>query len=124
MPVPNYFATKQKPQSLAEITGGLSPAEIRAEIEHGARFVVYQYVASALLVSLRRNSKIVFLRPGENAAVKSLPYTFVTMCIGWWGVPHGLMFTPVVIYRNLRGGTDITPSVLAKLQAAASPAQP
>jgi hypothetical protein len=117
MPLPNYFASKPKPVSLSEITGGLSSDRILFEIEQGAKFVVYQYVMSALVITLRRNSKIYYLRPGESLVAKGLPYIIITALIGWWGVPFGLLYTPVAVYRNLRGGTDITPSVLSKLTA-------
>jgi hypothetical protein len=94
----------------------MSPSEIASEIEQGARFVIYQYVASGLVVTFRHNSKTFFIRPGESAAIRSLPYTFLSLLIGWWGIPWGLVYTPQAIFKNLKGGTDITPMVLAHVQ--------
>jgi hypothetical protein len=115
MPVPNYFAPKPKPIKLSEVTGGMNASEIRFEIQRGARFIVFQYVISAVVITVRRNSKIQFIKAGENPTVKSLPYTGLTLLCGWWGFPWGFIYTPQAIYKNLRGGTDITPSIQAKL---------
>lgn len=115
MPPPSYFRPKPKQTSLAEITGGLKPTQIREAINQGARFVAFQYVISAILISFRRNSKIIYLAPGEKPLKKALPYTGITALLGWWGVPHGIINTPTVIYKNLRGGTDITARVTSHI---------
>jgi hypothetical protein len=121
MPVPNYFSRKPAPVSLFEVTGGLNSSQISAEIARGARFVILQYIIAALLITVRRNSKVQFIRPGESAALKSLPYTALTLLLGWWGF-WGLLFTPSTLYKNLSGGTDVTELVRAKLETSSSPA--
>ena len=117
MPVSNplAFATRNPKFTLAEVTDGMSPAEILFEVQRGARFVIYQYVISALIVTFRRNSKVVFLRAGESAAAKSLPYLLLSLALGWWGFPWGFIYTPTAIYKNLQGGTDVTQAVCAQL---------
>jgi hypothetical protein len=116
MPAPGYFRPKPKQTSLSKITGGLSPVEIRSAIESGARFIVFQYVISAILISSRRNSRIIYLKPSENPTKRGLPYTLLTALAGWWGIPHGIINTPTVIYQNFRGGKDITANVLATIE--------
>jgi hypothetical protein len=120
MPVPNYFAPKPKSVSISDLTGGMNPSEIRFEIERGARFIVYQYVVSLVVVTLRRNSKIQFIKSGENPALKSLPYTGLSLILGWWGIPWGFIYTPQVLYKNLRGGVDVTESIKSKLNTTSS----
>ena len=116
MGMPSYFRPKAKLTSLSEITGGMNPDEVRAAISEGARFLVFEYVISAILMSSRRYSKLIYLKPGDNPLSKALPYTVLTALAGWWGVPHGIINTPSVIYRNFKGGKDFTSQILASLQ--------
>jgi len=88
--------------------------EIQAEIDRGAKFVCYQYVICALLITIRRNSPIKFVRADESAILKGLPYCGLTLLTGWWGL-WGLIYTPVVLYKNLRGGTDLTERILERI---------
>ncbi len=121
MPVPNYFAPRSKRVTLSSLTGGMTNDEIQDEIDRGARFVVFQYTISAVFITFRRHSPILFLRAGENAAVKSLPYTLTTLLLGWWGIPFGLIFTPMAIFRNLSGGKDLTGTILSRIAASRAP---
>jgi hypothetical protein len=86
----------------------LSPAEIENELRAGGRFVYYQYCISLLLVTLRQPSSIVFLRARDRGVVRGLPWCLVSLLLGWWGLPWGLIYTPMVILSNLAGGTDVT----------------
>lgn len=106
-----------------EIKGieGLSKADILAEVDRGGRFVVFSYAMSFLLVTLRRNSDIHFLRAGEGALGPSAPYTLTSLFLGWWGIPWGLIHTPASIFSNLSGGKDVTTEVVALLRDAQTP---
>lgn len=68
---------------------GLSPQELKFGIERGGRFVVFQYCVSALIITFRRNTSVQFIKAGESAAIKSLPYTLLSLVLGWWGIPWG-----------------------------------
>jgi hypothetical protein len=118
MPVPQYvpFRQKQKPVSLRDVTGGMNPSEVVFEVERGARFVYFDYVISVIIMSHRRNSPVFFLKPGESAVRKGLPYALLSLAFGWWGFPWGLTSTPGAIARTLRGGHDITAKVLSNTQ--------
>ncbi|SRR6266702_471935 len=102
-------------------TSGMSPQEITFEIQRGGRFVVYQYCVSLLIVTFKRNSPVKFIRAGESATAKGLPFTLLTAVFGWWGIPWGFIYTPQVLYKNLKGGTDITAAVLKRTQEPAAP---
>lgn len=73
------------------------------------RQVRFEYCISVLFLTLRRESDVMELRPGQSAAAASLPYCLITLMLGWWGVPWGLLLTPVVIWRNLSGGSAVAP---------------
>ena len=94
--------------------------EILFELDRGAKLVVYQYVISVVILTFRRNSPVQFVPADSSPAAKGLPWTLLTFLLGWWGFPFGLIYTPMVLFKNLGGGVDITPSVLAKLRPVGS----
>lgn len=94
---------------------GLSPAQLKREIDHGGKFVVYEYTISILIMTFRRSGGIYFIKSNENAVVKGLGYTVLSFFLGWWGIPWGPIYTIGSLYKNLRGGTDITQEVLQHL---------
>ena len=100
----------------ANATAGMSAGEIAFEVNRGGRFVVYQYCVSALIMTFKRNSSVQFVRAGESATVKGLPFTLLSLVLGWWGIPWGFIYTPQVIYKNLKGGVDVTSYVLRLTQ--------
>ena len=61
--------------------------EVREEIDHGGRFVVFEYCISIVVLSFKRGSRVHFVRPGESAFLKGLPYTLTSLLLGWWGFP-------------------------------------
>ena len=110
--------------NLANATAGMSPNEIVFEVNRGGRFVVFQYCVSVVIITFKRSSAVKFVKAGESAAVKGLPYTLLSLIVGWWGIPWGFIYTPQVIYRNLKGGADVTANVLNILQKPAPPPPP
>src|SRR3712207_3709822 len=89
----------------------LSPEERTALEEEGGRYVFFECCISLIFLTLRRPSPVYFLRPGELGLVRGFPYTVVSLLLGWWGVPWGLLYTPLVILTNLGGGRDVTDQV-------------
>jgi hypothetical protein len=103
---------------------GMTPDEVVFEINRGARFIVYQYCFSIVIVSFKRSTSVQFVKVGESAVVKGLPWTALSAVFGWWGIPWGFIYTPQVLYKNLKGGVDVTPLVLAQLQRPSPPPPP
>jgi hypothetical protein len=89
-------------------TEGLSDAQIRQELTAGARFVVFEYTVSIIVLTFRRSSPVHFLRRGESGFAKGLPYTLISLFFGWWGFPFGLIYTPMALATNLSGGRNVT----------------
>jgi hypothetical protein len=86
---------------------------VLAAIDAGARVVVFEHVASyglKYLAGQRRH----LVSPGETPLRVGLGATCFTALLGWWGV--GILDTPVTIYRNLRGGVEVTLSVRRELE--------
>jgi len=103
---------------------GLAPEQVRREVEQGAKFVLFSYCVSALVITFRRSSPIYFVRAGENAVVTGLPWTLLTLVAGWWGFPWGLIWTPMAVFTNLRGGRDVTAHFAGYLASAHAPQDP
>ena len=95
---------------------GLSDAEFAMELERGAKFVVYQYCISIVVMTFRRPSAINFVRSGQSAAARGAMYTLISLILGWWGIPWGPIYTTGSIFNNMKGGTDVTGEVLAAMQ--------
>jgi hypothetical protein len=92
---------------------GMSDEEIREALQNGAKFVLFEYTISVLVMTFKRPSNIHFIRPGEGTAGKSLGCTIVTLLFGWWGIPWGPIYSIGSLITNLRGGKDVTAEVMA-----------
>jgi hypothetical protein len=94
---------------------GLSGTDLREEVSRGGRFVFFEYCISFVVFTLRRPSPICFLRAGQWSWARGMPYTLVSLLFGWWGLPWGILYTPLVIMTNLVGGCDVTAQTCAYL---------
>lgn len=97
---------------------GLTNEQINTELAQGAKFVAYQYTISIIVMTFKRSSDVYFIRAGENATVKGLPYTFLSLILGWWGIPWGPVYTIGSLVSNLSGGKDVTQEILQAAAAA------
>ncbi len=75
------------------------------------RKIRYQYVISTITSTRRRRSRVFEFEATDGWFKRfsiGLPYSFMSIILGWWGFPFGIMFTPVAIFRNTIGGEDVT----------------
>ncbi len=94
---------------------GLTDEQIDAELRNGAKFVIFSYVISVLIMTYKRPTDVYFIRAGESAVGKALPFIAISLALGWWGFPFGLIYTPWSIVENLGGGKDVTSQLLASI---------
>lgn len=87
---------------------GFTSAQIIDELKRGGRFVFFEYCISCIAFTLRRPSVICFVPGNRWGWVRGLPYSLTTLALGWWGVPWGIFYTPLVLATNLAGGCDVT----------------
>src|SRR5687767_8709049 len=85
-----------------------SDGELQQEFGQGGKFVMYQYCISILILTFKRSSNVYFIRHDENSVVKGLPFTLLSLLLGWWGIPWGPIYTIQSIWVNLKGGRDVT----------------
>jgi len=93
--------------------GPLSRDSLDRRLAAGCRFVVYEYCISLLLVTLWRRTGVYCRRAGVAGVLPGLPYTLISLLLGWWGVPWGFIYTSLTIITNLSGGRDVTDEVRA-----------
>ncbi len=96
---------------------GLSVNDINSELNNGAKFVVFEYCISIVVMTFRRSSDVYFIREGESSVKHSLGFTIMTIFLGWWGIPWGPIYTIGALYSNLSGGKDITQEVLRSMNS-------
>src|SRR5579862_2412158 len=99
----------------------MTAAELTAELDRGARFVIFQYCVSLLVVTFKRPSDIYFIRSGESTFGKSIGFTLITLLAGWWGIPWGPIYSLVALGTNLSGGEDVTERVASSLNLSRAP---
>jgi len=95
---------------------GMSGEQLTRELDRGAKFVIYQYCISILILTFRRPSDIYFIRGGESAVTRGLGFSLISLFLGWWGIPWGPIYTIGSFVTNFKGGTDVTADVLAGFQ--------
>ena len=91
----------------------LSAASLRAKLEKGDRYVVFQFCISIIFITFKRRSRPYLIRPQDRRFTAGLPYTLVSLVCGWWGVPWGPIWTISTVVNNCRGGVDVTYEVLS-----------
>lgn len=94
---------------------GMTDDELATELGNGARFVIYSYTFSIIIMTFKRPTDIYFVRAGQSRAAKGLKFTLLTMLVGWWGIPWGPIYSLGSIFGNLTG-TDVTTDVRKSLR--------
>jgi hypothetical protein len=95
----------------------LTPDEARARIDAGAMCIRYDYVASALFITFRWQSKVHLVRHEASTYFRAIPYSLFTILFGVWGIPWGPIESAKAIWNNLGGGTDVTDEIEEALEA-------
>jgi hypothetical protein len=89
--------------------------EVEADVLSGGRFLAFSWTLSVVIMSFRNSSGMRFFRAREMAGARAFGYGLLTLLLGWWGFPWGLIYTPASLVRNARGGYDHTAPVMALL---------
>lgn len=101
----------------------MTDEEIAREIFVGGRFVQYPWCVSFILMSLRRASSVRFLRRDQDGFGAAFGYSLLSLFFGWWGMPWGLIYTPLCIFHSATGGKDVTQEILTNLTGNPAAAQ-
>lgn len=66
-------------------------------------------------MSFKRASPIYYIPPGQSLVTPGLLWSGLSFLVGWWGFPWGFVWTPMVIFKNFTGGTDVTKEAMSDL---------
>ena len=104
----------QYPTAAPPVIAEVEPeSDLEREIVAGGRYVIFEFCISVLILSFKRHSSIVYLKPGQSGFGQGLPFSLISFVAGWWGIPWGPIWTISTIVSNLSGGKDLTHEVLA-----------
>lgn len=78
---------------------------------------MYQYCVSIVVMTFKQPTDIYFIKAGESGVKHHIGYTFLTLILGWWGIPWGPIYTIGVLFSNMSGGKDITYEVMNSFQS-------
>lgn len=96
--------------------GNMTRAQLERELQQGARFVMYQYCISILIMTFKRPTDIHLIRAGHSAVAAGLPWSALSFLLGWWGIPWGPIYTLQSFWVNFGGGRDVTNEVMASIR--------
>jgi hypothetical protein len=88
-------------------TGEFDGLRCRTCGEGAARIIAPVWCMSFVFLSARRlgRPRLVCER---HARLRALPAAAVSMIVGWWGIPWGVLWTPVAVWKDLsRGGVEV-----------------
>lgn len=104
------------PPELPEAT---SSHPVVLSVMAGQRYVIYPYVASALIMTFRRSmGSVRVVETGQWPMGPLFGATAITTLFGWWGFPWGLVWSPAALFNLWRGGRDATKEILADVVGA------
>ncbi len=89
--------------------------EVRSRLPQGARAVRFEYCMSFLIATVRRQSAVYITESWQERYIRGMGYNVVTLLLGPWGVPWGLIGTARSLWTNLTGGIDASAEVIERL---------
>ena len=77
------------------------------------RTIITQYylVISLIIVSYKMPSRY-FVKDHHITPFHSFFFSLMSMCLGWWGIPWGPIYTFQALFKNLTGGKSTSVSAL------------
>ncbi|WP_395739212.1 hypothetical protein [Prosthecobacter sp.] len=105
----------------------MSIQQIEEDVLRGGRFRIFRYNFSVIVMSFQRGSDVRYFRTGQGIGAHAWPWTLLSLAVGWWGIPWGILFTIQTLFTNCMGGKDVTlellTAVLGQQRAAATMAR-
>jgi hypothetical protein len=49
--------------------------------------------------------------------MKGLPFSLLSLFLGWWGIPWGPIYTVQALWVNFSGGKDVTREILVSMSS-------
>lgn len=100
-------------QNKEAIQGGRASYEGK-EITPQTQLIQFTVVISLIVITMRVPSRFYILGQ-ESTTLVGIIYSLITLATGWWGIPHGPIYTVQSIYKNLAQKSVIPLSDLLKV---------
>ena len=110
----DQIVPKGEPLALAGVDP-ITPEELRWRVGEGWRCVRFEVCISFLIATVRRHSPVYLTDSWQNRYILGMSYNAVSLLLGPWGVPWGLLWTARALWTNLTGGVDVTDELLERL---------
>ena len=52
----------------------------------------------------------------SDGELQGLPFTLLSLLLGWWGIPWGPIYTIQSLWVNLKGGRDVTQEIMPSMR--------
>jgi hypothetical protein len=98
---------------LISAAGQLHPDDLARLRRDEARCVRFEYCVSVGVATFRRQSRVFFTDSWQTRYLLGLPYSLLSLALGPWGVPWGVLLTLRAVWVNLSGGVNVTAQVVA-----------
>jgi tetratricopeptide (TPR) repeat protein len=83
-------------------THGAPSCEVCGRRDESLRAIVIPYLFSFLVITLRRSWTGVYC--WRHRLQRLIAAGFISSLLGWWGIPWGLIHTPITLFKLARGG--------------------
>jgi hypothetical protein len=84
-------------------------------------YVSYRYAWSCIFFTVRGRSEPVAIEAGRSRVLRGLPYSLLSLLLGWWGFPWGPIRTLEALAVNFGGGEDVTREMNKKIYGVEEP---
>jgi hypothetical protein len=109
---PQGMPATQPLPTIVPATAGWTVEKLEQEVRAGGRFVIFDWNFSILVMSFQRHTDLQWVGRGADGSGRATLWTLISMVVGWWGLPWGVIFTFSTMYHNALGGRDVTAAVL------------
>ncbi len=99
-------------KKLSELTN----FELLTSLSRGAKIIQFQYCFSFIFLTLTRQSPLFLKNPKEGVGALGLKYAIISLLFGPWSIPWGPLRALQSLIIDLRGGRDMTSSVVALMK--------
>jgi hypothetical protein len=90
--------------------------QLRQLKEEGGLVIAYSFVVSLGFITFNYPVFKKFEnRPSSlRRSLQGFKWALMSFTLGWWGIPWGIIYTPISILVNLAGGHDVTDEFIQK----------
>jgi len=81
----------------------------------GESLTARYFTCVSFIVITQRQTSTFFLQGTDAERSTAITATLLTLLLVWWGIPFGIIFTPIYLIKNLTGGDKCTVTELMKV---------